>query len=218
MAVELYDEHEQSERVRSWLRENGVSIVMGVALALVGIFGWRQWQDYKVERSRLADQYYSAIQQEVEAGELDAADQQWQAMAEGVGDHVSWALAGMLLASAKSEQGDTDAAAVIYERLTTEPRWPALEPLLDLRMAQIELARGNGEAALARLAGDPPEGYQGLWLETRGDVLFDLGRLAEAEQAYAAAVAQLRGAGRDFRQAEVKLASVRSRTGVTESS
>jgi len=109
-------------------------------------------------------------------------------------------------------------ASVITERLTTEPRWPALEPLLDLRMAQIELARGNGEAALARLAGDPPEGYQGLWLETRGDVLLDLGRLAEAEQAYAAAVAQLRGAGRDFRQAEVKLASVRSRTQATESS
>lgn len=211
MAVELYDEHEQSERVRGWLRENGASIVIGVVLALVGIFGWRQWQDYQAERASLADQYSTAIQQEIQAGNLDAADQQWQAMFEGVGEHFSWALAGMQLAAARAEAGNIEAAATIYDRLAADARWPALAPLIDLRMALIDLGRGNAEAALARLAGEPAEGYQGLWLETRGDVLFELGRLAEAEQAYAEAVAQLRGAGRDFRQAETKLAAVRSR-------
>ena len=60
MAVELYDDHEQSERVRNWISENGVSIVMGVVLALAGIFGWRQWQDYQVVQAPLAKEYYVA--------------------------------------------------------------------------------------------------------------------------------------------------------------
>ena len=40
MAIDdLLDEHEQSERVRSWLRKNGVSILAGVAIAIGRIAG-----------------------------------------------------------------------------------------------------------------------------------------------------------------------------------
>ena len=43
MAIDdLLDEHEQSERVRSWLRKNGASIIGGVAIAIGAIAGW-QW-------------------------------------------------------------------------------------------------------------------------------------------------------------------------------
>ncbi|REM03532.1 hypothetical protein DSI28_14845, partial [Mycobacterium tuberculosis] len=45
MAIDdLLDEHEQSERVRGWLRKNGVSILAGVAIAIGGIWGWKEWQ------------------------------------------------------------------------------------------------------------------------------------------------------------------------------
>lgn len=210
MAVELYDEHEQSERVRNWLKENGASLVLAVVLALAGIFGWRQWQDYRAERAILANEYYSAIQQELAANQIDAAADQLAAMREGVGSHAYVALAGMLVASARAEAGDADAAAAIYEELLAGGDRPSLEPLIRIRLALLETARGRGEAALELLAGDPAAGYEGLWLETRGDILFDLERFDAADQAYAAAVEQLRGEGRNFRQAEVKLDAVRS--------
>lgn len=216
MAVELYDEHEQSERVRSWLRENGVSMAMGVVLALAGIFGWRQWQDYRAEQAVLANEYYAAIQQELEADNRQAAAEQYAAMREGVGDHSYVALAGMLLAGAWSEAGEIERAADIYRELLDLDQWQSLEPLLRLRLAVIETALGRGEAALALLDGEAPTGYEGMWLETRGDVLFDAGRLDEAAEAYAAAVEQLRGAGRDARQAEVKLDAARSAAGRAE--
>jgi len=218
MAVELYDEHEQSERVRSWLRENGVSIVLGVVLALAGIFGWRQWQDYRAERAVLANEYYAAIQQELTDDRVEAAADQLDAMREGVGGHAYVALAGMLVASAWAEAGETDKAASVYHEILQAGDWPSLEPLARIRLALLEGARGNAEAGLGLLAGEPPESYRGLWLETRGDLLFDLGRLDEADEAFAAAVEQLRGAGRSFRQAEVKRDAVRSAAASREAS
>ncbi|MGK7294321.1 MAG: YfgM family protein [Candidatus Wenzhouxiangella sp. M2_3B_020] len=218
MAVELYDEHEQSERVRNWLRENGVSIFLGVALALAGIFGWRQWQDYRAEQTMLANEYYSAIQQELEADDLQSADEQFQAMREGVDGHSYVVLAGMLIAAARTENGEIEQAASIYRELLDGDAPAALQPVIRLRIALLETGRGRSEEALAMLDGAPPVGYEGLWLETRGDVLFDLGRLEEAGAAYAAAVDQLRGAGRNFRQARLKLDAVRSASGMAEAS
>ena len=74
MAVELYDEHEQSERVRGWLRENGAALVIGVVLALGGIFGFRQWQGYQDAQAAMASDFYTAVQQEIEAEELEAVE------------------------------------------------------------------------------------------------------------------------------------------------
>jgi len=218
MAVELYDEHEQSERVRSWLRENGVSIVMGVVLALAGIFGWRQWQDYQSSQATLANEYYAAIQRQLEADNVEAAAEQFAAMREGVGEHAYLALAGMLLAPSLSEAGETGQAAEIYAFLLESGKWSAFRPLIRLRLALVETALGRSESALARLQGDAPAGYEALWLETRGDVLFDLNRLDAAAEAYAAAVEQLRGEGGSFRQARIKLDAVRSAAGSAEAS
>jgi len=218
MAVELYDEHEQSERVRSWLRENGVSIAMGVVLALAGIFGWRQWQDYQSNQAALANEYYAAIQRQIEADNVEAAAEQFAAMREGVGEHAYLALAGMLLAPSLSEAGETGQAAEIYNSLLESGKWSALRPLIRLRLALLETALGRSESALARLQGDAPTGYEALWLETRGDVLFDLNRLDAAAEAYAAAVEQLRGEGGSFRQVRIKLDAVRSAAGSAEAS
>lgn len=40
MAIDdLLDEHEQSERVRNWLKNNGAGMIGGIALGLAVIFG-----------------------------------------------------------------------------------------------------------------------------------------------------------------------------------
>jgi len=39
MAFDVLDEHEQGELVQKWLRENAMSIAIGIALGLILIFG-----------------------------------------------------------------------------------------------------------------------------------------------------------------------------------
>ena len=47
MEFEAYDDYEQNERVVKWLRENGLSIGVGIVIGLVGIFGWQQWRSHQ---------------------------------------------------------------------------------------------------------------------------------------------------------------------------
>jgi len=48
MAFDDLDELEQGELVQKWLRENALSIIIGVALGLLLIFGFYKWQAHKV--------------------------------------------------------------------------------------------------------------------------------------------------------------------------
>ncbi|NKI34552.1 tetratricopeptide repeat protein [Wenzhouxiangella sp. XN79A] len=218
MAVELYDEHEQSERVRGWLRENGAALVVGVVLALGGIFGFRQWESYQEGQGALASDFYTAVQQEIEADQLDAAREQLQRMQEAVGDHAYVDLGTMLLAGAEVEAGEHEAARDHYTALLERTAGTALEPLVRLRLARLEAATGRAEAGLALLQGERPVGFESLWLEARGDLLAELGRTDEALAAYDEAVAQLEGEGNNARQVQTKRDALRSAAGETEAS
>ena len=62
MAIDdLLDEHEQSERVRSWLRNNGSGLLGGVALGLAVILGWQWWQHGKDQHRLDASSAYQAL-------------------------------------------------------------------------------------------------------------------------------------------------------------
>ena len=54
-------EAQQIEDIKTWWRENGLSVVLGLALGVSGIFGWRYWQGEKVERAEVASALYSEL-------------------------------------------------------------------------------------------------------------------------------------------------------------
>jgi predicted negative regulator of RcsB-dependent stress response len=62
-----YDEHEQSERVRSWLRQNGSSLITGIAMGLALVFGWQWWQGRAGQHQEEASGQYESLNQALEA-------------------------------------------------------------------------------------------------------------------------------------------------------
>ena len=118
MAVELYDEHEQSERVRGWLRENGASLLIGVGLALAGIFGWRQWISYQDSRDLLASEYYTAIQLELDEDRLSAKALMHLAIIDCEGDFTA---EPFLAACALAWRDEPDEDGLIAELLEADP-------------------------------------------------------------------------------------------------
>ncbi len=210
MSVEMYDEHEQSQRVQHWLRENGLSLIMGVALALAAIFGWRQYLEYQSGQAHLASDYYTAVQLELEEDRLEDAIAQHQVMRESVPSHSYTVLAGMLIAARQVEDGALQPAIDQYRDLLANQELESLEPIARLRLAQLLAATDQASEGIAVLVGDAPFGFEALWLETRGDLLLDQGQLQPAEQAYQQALDQLRGEGGNIRILETKLNAVRS--------
>lgn len=195
MAVELYDEHEQGERVRQWIKEYAPSIVMGLVLAFGGIFGFRYWQDHQTGQRALASEYYEVIRQEIQTGSLDGAGEQYLIMRDSVGRSAYVGLAGMQLAGAHVEDGQLAPAARIYREILEDRRLQSIWPIVTLRLVRVLEAQGEIDEAMALLDQPAPSGFMGAWSDARGDLLFELGRLDEARLAWQDALDNLPAEG-----------------------
>lgn len=184
MAVELYDEHEQGERVRNWIKENGSSIVITLILAFAGVFGFRQWQEYQVGQVALAGEYFQVIRQDLQAGDVETAEEQFQQMREAVGGHGYTGLAGLRMAAAWVEDGRLGRAEALYRDILDERKLEPLQPIATLRLVRVLAAQGKAEEALDLLESPAPTGFESAWAEARGDLLHELGRTGEARTAW----------------------------------
>ena len=205
MAVELYDEHEQSERVRQWIKEYAPAIVMGLVLAFGGIFGFRYWQDHQAGQRALASEYYEVIRQEIQMDSLEGAEEQYGIMRDAVGRSAYIGLAGMQVAAAHIHEGQLSPAARIYQDILDDRRLRSLWPVATLRLVRILESQGDIDEALALLDQPAPAGFRGAWAEARGDLLFERGRLDEARMAWQEALDNQPAQGGNPRLLQMKI-------------
>lgn len=191
MAFEEYDKYEQSELVQKWLRENGVSIIVGIAIGLVGIFGWQQWRNHQARNEADASQLYQQVQSAQASGKTDMATQLTDQLMKDYAKSPFAVFAVSDRAKQQVEAKQLDKAEASLEWAESHATQPGLKALTQLRMAQVEMASDNGKAALATLDKIPADSYQGLSQELRGDVLVKLGRPDEARKSYQAAMSAL---------------------------
>jgi predicted negative regulator of RcsB-dependent stress response len=198
MAIDdLLDEHEQSERVRGWLRNNGAGLVGGVALGLAVILGWQWWQKDQARKNEQAHLDYQAALEGAAGNDLKKAQ---AAVAKLSGEDEVYAdLAGLQLAKAQVQAGERDAAIATLRGLTPDA---SLKPVVDLRLARLLNDAGKHAEALALLAGEDPSS-----LEVRGDALLATGKTKEAQEAYTKALTTLDVASPQRRLIEIKLVS-----------
>lgn len=195
---ELLDEHEQGERVRAWLRNNGAALIGGVVLGLGAIFGWKWWQqEQHAARVAEAADYRAAIAplrtgDAAQAGPLVAA----------LDAQPYEALAALHLAQAQVREGQAEAAIATLRE--AHPADPALAQVVQLRLARLLVDAGKAEEALALLA----DAGQPASLELRGDAEAALGRRDAARASYEQAIAALEAESPQRQLLEIKLVAV----------
>lgn len=196
MAIDdIYDEHEQGERVRAWLRRNSLGLLGGIGLGLALIFGWQYWQKHQVNQRVEAGNRFQAVVNAANAGELEQA----QAAAQALSGDTYPVLAALTLAKAQLEAGDTSAA---IETLRNAPSSdPAIDPIRRHRLALLLIDAGEAGEAIRLLAGsqDPAA------LESLGDAHAVLGDRDSAAQAYGSALERLDDEAPQRRLLELKL-------------
>ncbi|GLQ51461.1 YfgM family protein [Dyella flava] len=188
MAFDAYDDYEQSERVQKWLRQNGLSIAVGVVIGLIAIFGYQQWRNHQATHQLAASGLYQELQSVIDNGNTNASDVLIQQLMSNYAD-TPYAM------FAVSDRARHQVEAKQYDKALESLSWaeqhavsPELKALVEVRMAHVQLAKGNAQDALSTLDRVPADSYAIVSQELRGDALVKLGRRDDALKAYQAAV------------------------------
>ncbi|MHC1480610.1 YfgM family protein [Frateuria aurantia] len=191
MAFEAYDDLEQGERVRQWLRGNAVAIVAGLVIAMVVIFGMGQWRRHQQASASEASRIYEQLFEAQQAGQAGAAQVYGAALSQHFASSGYAAFGALQLAQLQLNSKQLEPALTQLRWAAQHSQDEALKPLIGIRIAQVLLAQGKTEDALAELKTVDAPAYAGRREELRGDALVKLGRADEARQAYQASLQAL---------------------------
>src|SRR5690606_1765645 len=131
------------EHVRRWLRENAGSLMGGVAIGLLLIFGWQWWQQSQVQRNYDAAAQYQALVVSAGADDLQSAQRVAGDLREEYSGTAYAALAQLRLASLQLDAGDVEAAQAALTEATASTVPPAIGGLARLRLARVQLSAGD---------------------------------------------------------------------------
>lgn len=192
---ELLNEHEQGERVRSWLQRNAVGLIGGIGLGLALIWGWNWWQGRQVTASEEVAARYDAFEQAVANNPAEAAK-----LSSRLAETPYAAIAAMELAKSQVDAGQDAAALATLQAARSKD--PAVNAILRQRIATLLIATGKPADAVTLLAKASDAGS----LEVLGDAQARLSKPAEAQKAYREALRSLEEGSPQRQVVQLKLA------------
>jgi predicted negative regulator of RcsB-dependent stress response len=185
--VDLLSEEEQWERLKAWLRTNGPSILVLAALMLLAWFGWKWWQERGEREAQAAAAVYDTIGTTFDAGRDAEALALIETLRKEHGESPYVDAADLMAANVHVANNELDKAVERLQRVATSAKDEYLRPVARLRLARVQSAQGQYDAALATLGTDEMGQHEPARLEARGDVLLAQGNREAALAEYQAA-------------------------------
>lgn len=181
-------EEQQVEAIKNWWKENGTAVIFGAVVGLGGLWGWRYYNDAKIEAQEVASAAYTKAMDELAAKGLDAASDT-QAFIDANKDNNYAALAAMMLAKSAVEAGEFKQAEQQLKWIKQNKASDVLLATVNLRLARVQSQLTEYDAAIATLAEIKAEAFQAKASEVKGDIYMLQGNAEQARTAYQAAVA-----------------------------
>jgi len=177
-------EEEQVEKLKAWLKENGLSIVLGIIIGVGGIGGYNYWGHLQETTAAKASAHFTQMIDAIAADNSEGLREQADIL---IADHASsdyalmayLALARNHVANAEFEQAETALQQVVGSAAQRPLAYVART-----RLAAVQLQTEQYEQALTTLAVEFPDQFAALADELRGDILALQGKNGEAIEAY----------------------------------
>ncbi len=181
--MEIYStEEQQEEAIKQFLKDNGVSLVIGAIVGLGGIWGWNYYQEAELN---------TIAQNSIEFAKVEKADNvvaQGESFVAAHGDTQYGQLAQLLMVKSLVESKDYDKAITILKDVIASDVDSSVKSVATVRLARIELATGKTDAALATLNTIADKAFTTIKNELSGDAYIAKGELEQARAAYQAAL------------------------------
>ncbi len=179
-----YDEHEQSERVRKWLLQNGSNLLVGLSLAVASVSGWHWWQGREGRQAQEAVNQYQTFVAAVEKPDVPKAVALGNGLIANYADTDFAFLAALRLSKLQQENGKAKEALAAIEQAATLARDESSRELAQVRKAQLLLAQGNAAEAAKAASGIAGKAYPASLAELKGDLAAAAGKRDEAAKHY----------------------------------
>jgi len=204
-------DEEQLEAIKRWWKENGTSLLAGIALVLAVYFGVGRFQDSQVADSGRASDLYQQLSDlavenmstAISADALLAAQAVYSQLKTEYGDSIYSRYAALLMARFQVERNELDKAAAELQWIIDNPKLSFLRDadeelfvIARLRLARVKLGLDDAAGALALLQSQPvKDEFVPGYAEVEGDVQLALGNPDAARTAYQRAFAALNASG-----------------------
>ncbi|MGL5038976.1 MAG: YfgM family protein [Aeromonas sp.] len=181
--MEVYTtEEQQVEVIKDWWKENGTAIIAGTVIGLVGLFGWRYYNQHQQESMEVASRAYGEIIAPLVTADATGFAPAEQFVTVNKGDSYAQ-LASLQLAAAAVKANKLD-LAVKQLTLLANTGDETIRPIAAIRLARVLNEQGKADEALAKLTAIQNEAFKAQVAETRGDILQKQGKLEAARDAY----------------------------------
>ena len=183
-------EEQQIADLKKWWSENGTSIIVGVALGLAGVFGFRAWLAYQENLAGQASTIYAVMQQGLERDDRQLVSERADILISQYNSTPYAALAALALAKISLEEGDLDAAGGQLQWVLDNGKLDAVRDATRLRLARVLIAQQKPDEAEALLQQPrTTTAFDNLYDEVSGDIYSVRGDSTAASEAYQRALA-----------------------------
>ena len=183
---------EKVEELKAWWKENGVSVMVGIGLAVVALFGWEYWKKAQIENAVQASALYNEVHKN--------ADKSWDIASSHIiklqDDYKSTpyaAVASLKTADVYAQKGEYEPAVKALNWVIDNSSEDAYKDLARVRLARVFTAQ-NKLADAEKLANATyPKAYESIVEEIKGDIFVAQKKLADARTAYDKAIVTSKG-------------------------
>ena len=184
-------EDDDAQRLRVWWKKNGMGIVAGVAIGILGVGGFKGWQVYTENRALSASDVFQEMLAYDESGAIERASNSAQILIKDYRATPYGDLAYLMIAKLAKQKGDLSNAMEALTNVMTKSKDPSMRQLARLRLSQLNLLDGDLDRAHELATTDDVGGFESEYPEVLGDVLLAQHKYSDAAEAYGRALQAL---------------------------
>ena len=190
--MDIYaSDEEKGEDIKRWWRENGLSVVAGVALGITVLIGGRYWLSQEQMLSASASDLYQQTRQLIAAGKAADAEASVDKLFSTYSSTPYAIFAAFEMAKYNVNNGDVKNAKPYLKWVIGHGKLEGQIDIARLRLGQLLLGQGDTEEALVVAKQAETIAFKSLFSELKGDIYTAQNQLSEAANAYRTALSLL---------------------------
>lgn len=189
--TEYLTEEEQIQQLKNWLKQYGLTILIGIIIALVLSFGWRYWQQYQNKILLHASSVYDEMLTLKAQNNLDGVIVQAKKLQSHYPSTPYAEMAAFMLANDAVLKNNYQEGINQLTWVLNNSKEHSIREIARIRIARILLTENKSQEALDLLKKVDDKNFIGLVEEVKGDAYLLMQDSALARKSYQLALKDL---------------------------